>query len=171
MAIMESDIVFFNKVLEMATQLETKRETLKDSLGDTWSYRGLAKQTGINHRHLARVFKPKEFYTFLTLLDVIYPLGMTLTIPNSGVTPRPNKFDTLDTFKEETLKEISTFVKEQMANWQDKPLSQRGLGSQCGLAHTQVKGVIQGSKNYNVATLLKVLSVFNQTIVLEEIKK
>lgn len=161
---------FFNKILEFSEVLEMKRKSLKDNQGENWSYRGFAKYTGINHRHLARVLKPKEFYTFLTLLDVMYPLGFKVVIPDSDFEEFPSKYTSLEEFKEKTLLEISMFVKLKMKENKEYPLSQRALGSKCGLAHTQVKGVIQGSKNYNITTLLKVLEVFDTTIYLEERK-
>lgn len=155
----------FNKIIEISKILEEKREKLKESNPKDWSYRGFAKQAGINHRHISRVLNPKEFYTFLTLLDVIYNLGFYITINDDKYSSLNISFDSLEDFKSSTLEVISSLIKEKML---ENEYSQRGLGIASGLAHTQVKGVLNGSKNYNVETLIKILNVFGLDLKLKE---
>lgn len=158
----------FSKIVEISTVLEKKREKLKENNPKIWSYRGFAKQTGINHRHISRVLNPKDFYTFLTLLDVAYNLGFYITVNSNDFPESKIDLSNLENFKTSTLNLFSIFIKEKMNMDNKKTYSQRGLGNASGLAHTQVKGVLNGSKNYNVGTLIKILNVFGLDLQLKE---
>lgn len=163
---LETDNKYFKQVESFARILEDKREALKDLDGESWSYRGLAKHMGINHRHLARVLKPKDFYTFQTLLDVIYPLGFTIALQDPTFKINEENISDVETFKTEVIQAITSYVRQRQETYLGNgiKMSQRKLGELSNLAHTQAKGVIQGSKNYNIQTLMKVLEVFDQTI-------